>query len=205
MEPSRETIIFALALVFFSQKGNKPKGRPLGPEWSDEDMLIFASSVKATGVPVEAALLVYTAESNLDPKASSGVAWGLAQITAGTLRDLKWSEPAPAFGKLSVADQVPWIVQLLEYQKKAIGFTPATALDLAVANLSPAAARAKRFVVYDSKKPGELAAYNGNAGLDSRGKGNIDRDDVAAYLRSWRDSETYKRALVQLARVQHGR
>ncbi len=205
MELSREAVFFVLAVVFFSQKGKRTGTvkRPLGPEWSDEEMFIFANHVRRTGVRVADALAVYTAESNLDPKATSGVAWGIPQMTAATLKDLKWSEPASDFAKLSVADQAPWIEQLLEYQKKIIGFTPQNALDLYVANFSPAAAKSKANIIYDSRKPSELAAYEANAGLDTAHKGYIDRADLKAYLKSWVESDTYARALEQLQKVEH--
>jgi hypothetical protein len=167
-------------------------------------MFVFAHTIKQTGVPVEAALAVYTSESNLNPAAVSLTnASGLAQIMPATLRDIGYSDTPAEFRKLGVADQAPWVQKLLEYQIKIIGFTPKKALDLYVANFSPAAARSKSFVIYDSKKPAELAAYNANSGLDSKGKGNIDRNDLAAYLRSWVDSDTYRRALEQLQKVQH--
>ncbi len=206
MELSREAVFFVLACIFFSQKGAK-KGtpqRPLGPEWSDEDMFVFANHVKQTGVPVEAALAVYTAESNLNPAAVSRTnASGLAQIMPATLRDIAYSETPAEFRKLGVADQAPWIQRLLEYQIKIIGFTPTKAVDLYTANISPAAAKSKANVIYDSRVPAQVAAYNANAGLDSKGKGYIDRADLAAYLRSWVDSDTYRRALDQLRKVQH--
>lgn len=204
MELSREAVFFIVAVVFFSQKGSR-KGtahRPLGPAWSDDDMFVFANHVQQTGVPVAAALAVYTAESNLNPAAVSQTnASGLAQIMPATLRDIGYSDSPAEFRKLSVADQAPWIQQLLEYQIKSIGFTPSTALDLYVANFSPAAAKSKAFVIYDSQKPAELAAYNANRGLDTKHKGNIDRNDLGAYLRSWIDSDTYRRAIEQLAKV----
>lgn len=205
MELSREVVIFGLVLVFFSQKRRKGTlMRPLGPAWSDDDMFVFANYVKQTGVPVENALAVYTAESNLNPAAVSPTnASGLAQIMPATLKDIGYTDTPADFRKLGVADQAPWIQRLLEYQTKIIGFTPANALDLYVANFSPAAARSKAFVIYDGKVPAQAAAYAANKGLDRMHKGNIDRNDLANYLRSWVDSDTYRRAIEQLNQVQH--
>jgi hypothetical protein len=182
-------------------KGHTTRG-PSEP-WSDEDMLIFAGHVKAAGVPVETALLVYTEESNLDPHASSGSAWGLAQITTPTLKDIGWTESGAAFGKLGVADQAPWIQKLLEYQSKAIGFVPVSPLDLFAANLSPAAARARSDKIYDSAVPAQAAAYNANRGLDRTKKGYIARSDLSAVLNDLASSVTYTKALAQLQRMQH--
>lgn len=206
MELSREGVLFLLACIFFSQKGAR-KGtlqRPLGPEWSDDDMFVFAHTVEQTGVPVEAALAVYTAESNLNPAAVSRTnASGLAQMMPATLRDIGYSDSPADFRKLGVADQAPWVAKLLEYQIKIIGFTPTKALDLYTANISPAAAKSKATIIYDSRVPAQAANYAANAGLDTKGKGYIDRTDLANYLRSWVDSDTYRRALEQLRKVQH--
>jgi hypothetical protein len=205
---SDKQIWLALGLFWFmGQQSKKRGGRTLGPEWSDEDMLVFNGHVKGTGVPTEAALLVYTVESNLDPHASSGIAWGLPQITAQTLKGIDWSEPAADFGKLGVADQAPWVEKLLRYQIAAIGFTPATALDLYVANLSPLAARNKSITIYDGSVKEQAAAYKANRGLDrsSPKKGYITRNDLNSVLTEAETWETYTRAVDQLRRIEsHG-
>lgn len=192
---------FLLMLLFLGIIGATKKrgGRALGPEWTLEEMFIFSNSVKHTGVPVPAALSVYTAESNLNPKAVNPKtqASGLAQIMPSTLRELGYSEGPIAFRKLGVADQTPWVVKLLEYQIKSIGFVPKSALDLYVANLSPAAARAHSDVIYSRDVPAQVDAYNANAGLDTGNKGTIDRSDLQRVINSIEQSETYKRALEQ--------
>lgn len=167
-------------------------------------MRTFDAHVMATGVRTEVALLVYTEESNLDPHVSSGSAWGLAQINAGTLKDIGWTDPPAEFGKLGVGDQAPWIQKLLEYQTKIIGFTPTNALDLFTANLSPAAARSKSIVIYDSNDPSQAAYYKGNKGLDRDKKGYITRNDLALVLTELETSETYMRAIDQLRRIHGG-
>lgn len=183
-------------------KGHTTRG-PSEP-WSDDEMSVFANNVMAAGVPVEAALLVYTAESNLDPHASSGIAWGLAQFTKPTLKDLGWTGSGPEFGQLGVADQAPWIQKLLEYQTKIIGFKAQSPLELYAANFSPSAARARSDRIYDSAVPTQAAAYAANQGLDRAKKGYIARSDLAAVLNDVASSATYTRALAQLQRVQHG-
>jgi hypothetical protein len=201
----KQVMLGLLLLWMIAQPAKKRRGRAAGPAWSDEDMLIFDGSVRGALVPTEAALLVYTAESNLDPAASSGIAWGLPQITAGTLRDIGWTDAAKDFGKLGVADQSPWVQRLLQYQSKSIGFTPQTALDLFAANLSPSAASKQSAVIYDSKLPSQADAYQKNKGLDRGHKGKITRDDLAAVLTVLETSETYLRAIQQLQRIRgHG-
>lgn len=192
----------ALLLIWFSQSKPKRRGRAAGPPWTDEEMFTFNNYVKGTLVPTDAALLVYTAESNLDPSASSGIAWGLAQITAPTLREIGWTDKAADFGKLGVADQAPWIAKLLQYQSKSIGFTPSNALDLFVANLSPAAAAKKSITIYDGSVPSQAEAYKKNKGLDRAHKGYITRNDLNAVLTELETSETYMRAIDQLRRMQ---
>jgi len=169
--------------------------------WTDEEMFIFANHVGRTGVPVEAALAVYTGESGLHPRAFSGAAYGLAQMRAQTLREIGWSSPPKEFLELGVADQAPWIEKLLNYQAKAVGFTPTNALDLYVTNLSPVAAKSHRDVIYSASVPAEAAAYEGNKGLDKAKKGYIDRADLALYLDRVMNGETYKQAIIQLNRV----
>jgi len=192
-------LLLGLGLLWFYNGGNFQKKSTMN--WTDEEMFIFNNCVKRTGVPTEAALAVYTGESGLNPKASSGAAFGIAQITAATLRDIGWSSPAKDFLQLGVADQAPWIEKLLNYQAKAVGFTPTNALDLYVTNLSPAAAKAHRDVIYSASVPSEVAAYEGNKGLDKAKKGYIDRADLALYLDRILYGETYKQAVDQLNRI----
>jgi hypothetical protein len=204
---SDKHVIFGLlALWLFAQQPKKKRaGRQPGPPWTDEDMLIFDASVRGAMVPTEAALLTYTAESNLDPAASSGIAWGLAQITAGTLKEIGYTDPPAQFGKLGVADQSPWIQRLLQYQSKTIGYTPQTALDLFAVNLSPAAAVNKSITIFDGKVPKQADAYKKNKNLDRSGKGYITRNDLNAVLTELETSETYLHAIDQLQRIRgHG-
>lgn len=205
---SDKHILLGLAFFWFiGQGGSKPAKRKASPAWTDEEMLIFDGHVKATGVPTEVALLVYTLESNLDPHASSGIAWGLPQMTRDTLYNIDWSETGADFGKLSVADQAPWIEKLLRYQIAVLGGKPpTTALDLFVVNLWPQAALSKAQVVLDSNVPKQAAAYKANKGLDrSRPKkGYISRNDLASVLSELETSETYMRAIEQLRRIHGG-
>jgi len=206
MALSGEQVAIGLLLLYFTASPGKKAGRAraLPPEWTDDEMFVFYNHVKGTLVPPEAALLVYTVESNLDPRATSGIAWGLPQMTGATLKDIGWTEPAANFAKLGVADQAPWIAKLLQYQSKSIGFVPDNALDLFVANLSPAAAARKSVTIYDGSVPAQAAAYKNNKGLDRAHKGYITRNDLTAVLTELETSETYTRALDQLGRVKHG-
>jgi hypothetical protein len=160
-------------------------------------MRIFAEQLGPLGVPLEAALAVYTAESGLDPKASSGIAWGIAQLTGRTLKGLGWLKPAKEFGQLSVKDQAPWIAKLVASQARMIGFIPKNALELYVANFKPAAAKAHEDVLYRQGSDG----YAKNASLDRDRKGWIDRQDLQVSLNRAEATETYKRAIAQLAKV----
>lgn len=163
--------------------GAKRMPRP-NVEWSDDDALAFTAAVKAAGVPVEAALQVYAAESGLDPQASSGIAWGLAQFVGKTLKGLGWQRSAAEFGGLSVAEQAPWIAKLLKQQVAILGRVPSSALDLYVLNFWPAAARAGYDVVLvrDSQVAKERQAYAANKNLDRAGKGYITRGDLQTSL-----------------------
>jgi len=161
------------------------KRRPrVDVQWSDEDARAFVAHVQALGVPLEAALQVYASESGLDPQASSGIAWGLAQFTGKTLKGLGWQRSAAEFGGLSVAEQAPWIGKLLKAQMAMLGRVPSSALDLYVLNFWPKAARAKYDVILvrDSREALERQAYEKNKGLDRTGKGYITRGDLQTAL-----------------------
>ena len=163
--------------------GAKRMPRP-GVEWSDDDARAFVAAVKAANVPVEAALNVYAAESGLDPQASSGIAWGLAQFVGRTLKGLGWQRSGAEFGGLSVAEQAPWITRLLKSQVAMLGRAPSSALDLYVLNFWPAAARAGYDVILvrDSRVAKEREAYAKNKNLDRAGKGYITRGDLQTSL-----------------------
>ena len=196
--PRRESINWPLlvlvGLVVFSVRkslplpatgkaGAKRMPRP-GVEWSDDDALAFTQAVKAAGVPVDAALQVYAAESGLDPQASSGIAWGLAQFVGKTLKGLGWQRSAAEFGGLTVAEQAPWVTKLLKAQVAMLGRAPSSALDLYVLNFWPAAARAGYDVILvrDSRVAKEREAYEKNKGLDRARKGYITRGDLQTSL-----------------------
>jgi hypothetical protein len=165
--------------------------------WTDQEMRTFAEQLGPLGVPLEAALAVYTAESGLDPKASSGIAFGIAQLTGRTLKGLGWLKPAKDFGQLSVSAQAPWIAKLVASQARMIGFVPKNALELYVANFKPAAAKAGEDVLYRQGQD----AYAKNINLDRDRKGFIDRHDLQVSLNRAEATETYKRAIAQLAKV----
>lgn len=191
-----------LGLLLLSRAGSKRKPA-VNVAWSDEDMRAFRKAVEASGVPLDAALQVYAAESGLDAAASSGAAWGIAQITAQTLRGIGYGGDGPSFGTLSVADQAPWIGRLLKSQVAYLGYTPQTAVDLYAVNFWPKAAKLREdvIVVRDSKDPREAAAYRGNAGLDQKKKGWITRDDLRVRLDKFGKLPALMRAREQARRL----
>ena len=187
-----------VVLVGLYSKAKRRGARPSMPvTWTDQEMRTFAEQLGPIGVPLEAALAVYTAESGLDPKASSGIAWGIAQFTARTLKGLGWTRPAKEFGTLSISQQAPWVAKLVASQARMIGFVPKNALELYVANFKPAAAKAGEDVLYRQGQD----AYAKNINLDRDRKGFIDRHDLQVSLARAEATETYKRAIAQLAKV----
>lgn len=165
--------------------------------WTDAEMRTFIDQLKPIGVPLADALLVYTAESGLDPKASSGIAFGVPQITQIAAKQIGWTRPLREFGGLTVAQQVPWIAKLQAAQIRMIGYTPKTALELYVANLSPRAAAARTERIYD----GGTAAYAANRNLDRDRKGYIAAADLQVSLDRAKSTTTYQDALAQLSRL----
>lgn len=165
--------------------------------WTDAEMRTFIDQLKPLGVPLADALLVYTAESGLDPKASSGIAFGVPQITQIAAKQIGWTRPLREFGTLTVAQQVPWIAKLQASQIRMIGYTPKTALELYVANLSPKAAAARSERIYE----GGTAAYAKNSNLDRDHKGYIAAADLKVSLDRAKSTTTYQDALAQLSRL----
>jgi hypothetical protein len=191
-------LLFALGGLLTS---TRRKGTAAAPVvWTEDEMRTFVRHVQPLGVPLEAALAVYTAESGLNPKASSGIAWGIAQIIGTTLRGIGWTRPAKDFGTLSITEQIPWVAKLLAAQIRGIGYVPKSALELYVANFSPAAAKERAEIIYRRGSQ----AYAKNEALDHDKKGYIDQADLAVSIRRAEASETYKRAIAQLEKVSHG-
>ena len=194
-----EMAVIALLVIGVATKASRRGAKPSTPaiRWTDSEMATFIEQVAPIGVPLEAALKVYAAESGLDPHASSGIAWGLCQAIGSTLKALGWQRAAKEFGTLSVAQQAPWIAKLLAYQARAIGFVPDNAIDLYVANFSPLAAKMHANVLYREG----TQAYAKNRGLDHGAKGYIDRGDLALALGKAESSDAYKNAVAQLRRL----
>ena len=168
-------------------------------QWSDGDMQAFVDEVRPLGIPLADSLLVYTAESGLDPTASSGIAWGLPQLTQIAAKQIGWTRPLRDFGTLTVAQQAPWIAKLQASQIRMIGYTPKDALELYVANFSPKAAAARSEVIYRQG----TASYAKNANLDRDHKGYIAAADLKVALDRARSSTTYQNAVKQLERMTH--
>jgi hypothetical protein len=163
-------------------------------------MRAFSDAVKAASVEVPHALLVYTAESGLNPKASSGAAWGLAQMTLKTLVGLGWKQGGPAFGERTIEEQAPWIHKLLLSQVRVLGRPPSSALELYVLNFSPAAAASDSEVIYRAP----TANYEANKGLDRERKGYIARADLQTALDRAVNHPAYRYALQVFADLEAG-
>jgi hypothetical protein len=192
--PSVSTgLLVLLALWAFSSKKKPQKPRPPFVRWTDGEMLSFMAALDRVPIDVGIALKVYAAESGLNPKASSGVAWGLCQAIESTLRSAGWNGPAKGFGLLGVAEQAPWVADVIRQQIKMIGFTPDNALDLFVANLSPLAAKQHADVIY--RAPSQN--YEANKNLDREGKGYINRADMNRRLNEAASSPAYQTAVAQ--------
>ena len=162
-------------------------------------MHLFMDEVASLGLVPEDVLAVYTAESGLDPAATSDSAFGIPQLTRDTAKAIGWQGNVRDFAKLSVADQIPWITKLLAAQIRSIGYVPANALELYVANFSPRAARDRDNVLYRAGS----AAYDNptNRRLDRENKGFISSDDLAVSLRQAQNSAVYLAAIEQVRRI----
>lgn len=188
-----------LLFVFARRRGAKaPRGTFT---WSEHDMREFVRELEPLGIPLEESLLVYTAESGLDPRASSGIAYGIPQLTAIAAKQIGWTRPLREFGTLTVAQQAPWIARLQAAQIRQIGYTPKNALELYVANLSPKAARERADVIYREGTDN----YAKNASLDRGHKGYIAPSDLSVQIDAARSSAVYKRALELLAQIRGNR
>lgn len=188
-------LVFALFAAGSRRRGSRAPSGKFG--WSEHDMRQFVAEIEPLGVPLEDSLLVYAAESALDPRASSGVAYGIPQLTQIAAKQIGWTRPLRDFGTLSVANQAPWIARLQASQIRQIGYVPANALELAVANFSPKAARERSTVIYRQGTD----AYAKNSGLDSDHKGFIAPLDLDRALNRTRESGIYKQALALLEKV----
>lgn len=188
-------MLLALLFIFARRRGANPPNPSFN--WTERDMREFVREVESIGVPAETALLVYAAETNLDPHASSGIAWGLPQMLGNTLRSIGWQSKPSDFGTLSVFMQAPWIAKLLALQARIIGFVPKDPLDLYVANFKPSAAANREDVLYVKGSD----AYAKNYRLDRKNKGFISRSDLADRLDLARNLSTYKQAIEMLERI----
>jgi hypothetical protein len=160
-------------------------------------MLAFIANVGPLGIPLPDSLLVYAAESGLDPTASSGIAFGICQLTQIAAKQIGWTRPLREFGTLSITEQAPWVARLQAEQIRMIGYTPKNALELYVANLSPKAAKERSEVIYRQGTP----EYAKNFRLDRDKKGYIAAADLNVSLERARTTTTYKNALAQLERL----
>lgn len=196
-------VVIGAALLFLGVGAKKVKqGRGVRAskgkyDWTDHDMRTFISELEPLGVPLADSLLVYTSESGLDPQASSGIAFGICQLTQIAAKEIGWTRPLREFGTLSVYQQAPWIAKLQASQIRMIGYTPKTALELYVANLSPKAAAARSDVIYVQGTKN----YAKNANLDRDKKGYISASDLDRSLNGARQSPIYLAAIEHLKRM----
>jgi hypothetical protein len=177
--------------VLLATSYRKPRRGSTFKQWSKDDCEAFRDAIQPLGVPIDSALQVYAAESGLNPAASSGIAWGLCQATAPTLRAVGWfnnHKTAKEFGTLSVELQSPWISQILAMQLRTTGMKSISPLDLYVLNFSPAAAKSGANVIYSAPSK----EYMANKSLDAAGKGYIDRADLQRALDRARQSQAYQ-------------
>ena len=194
-------VLVGLVLVGIAYRGSKRGAKPTAfRTWNTADVDAFVREIQPMGIPLEAVLAVYAAESGLDPRASSGIAWGLCQAIESTLKGAGWfasHKRASEFGQLTVAEQAPWLARIMASQIRMIGFTPDNALDFYVANFSPLAARNHADVLYRQG----TSAYDKNRGLDRGKKGYIDRADLQAALDRARQTAAYRNTLAQVQAV----
>jgi hypothetical protein len=194
-------IVVGLVLVGIAMRGAKRGAKPSAfKPWSDNDAQTFLDELTPLGIPIDALLQVYAAESGLDPKASSGIAWGLCQAIEPTLKGAGWfasHKKASEFGQLTVAQQAPWLANIVASQIRMIGFVPKNATDFYAANFNPSAARAKADVMYSAPS----TAYTKNRNLDQSAKGFINRADLAAALARARAGRPYLETSEQLRRL----
>jgi hypothetical protein len=172
-------------------------------DWTADEMRAFVAAVAPTGVNPAHALHVYASESNLDPAAMprSQAAAGLMQAQRTLLKAAGWTDTVPAFARLGVAEQAPWIGKMLRLQIGGVGFVPRSALELYLVNLSPLAAKEGRDVIYRRDDPVEGPLYNGTKGLDVEGKGFINRADLARVLARVERNARLQRHLALLRRA----
>ena len=188
-------MVIALLFILARRRGSVAP-RP-SFNWTDRDMRDFVREVESIGVPAETALLVYTAETGLDPKASSGIAWGLPQMLGATLKTIGWTAKPSDFSALSVSLQAPWIAKLLALQARIIGYVPKDPLDLYVANFKPSAAAQRDEILYVKGSD----AYAKNYRLDRKNKGFISRSDLADRLEIAKQTSIYRQAIELLDRI----
>lgn len=195
--------ILVLGLLWYFAKRKATGGKPAVSttktsfNWSESDMKKFVDTVEPLGVQADDALLVYAAESDLNPRATSGIAYGIPQMIESTLKGLGFTGTGKDFLTYSVADQIPWIGKLIEAQINITRFTPKNALDLYVLNFRPASAPIREPIIVRSGEPG----YKENKGLDYGNKGYITRGDLQKRLNSVANGATYKAAIALLKQV----
>lgn len=169
--------------------------------WDLSDVEAFVRELGGLGMPLEPLLLVMAAESGLNPRASSGVAWGLMQAQGPVLKSAGWTREPSSFTQLSVQQQLPWIRKMLTKQVAFSGYAPQTSVEIFRMNLSPVAGKNRNAIIYDSTVPGQRQAYAANRQLDLSGKGRIDVSDLANNLANVERTQHYNRHRAMLRGV----
>lgn len=169
--------------------------------WELSDMQAYVRELVGLGMPLEPLLLVMAAESGLNPRASSGVAWGLMQAQGPILKSVGWTKPPSSFALLSVQQQLPWIRKMLTKQIAFSTYAPQSSVEIFRMNLSPVAGKNRNAIIYDSTVPGQRQAYAANRQLDLSGKGRIDVSDLANTLANVERTQHYSRHRAMLRGV----
>lgn len=192
----------ALAVLLLLVLSGEAKAKLiLGEPMTDDEMKDFASAMRAIGVDPAIVIAVYNLESRMHPHAlnTTSGAQGLAQLMPATLRVLGYQGDTARFHALSLREQLPWVVKLLQSQVGALGEVPATPARLMHLQLHPAGIQERLKTgtrVYTNPEQGYLA----NKALDHGAKGYIDESDLELAISDNAGVE-YHAAMAQLARV----
>ncbi len=192
MKSEGEALVLLLLLASVGLARKKYAG------WTDDDMRAFLDAIKRTGVPAEAALLVYYLESGLQPwQVNAHGSYGINQAQRALLDASGWKGSTWGYLNLSVREQLPYVAKILSLQVRDIGYAPSDAAELMRAQLSLKAAKEKNDTIYSAPSAG----YQANRWMDKTQKGSITMDDLRASLDQVAKQPLYQRHLSQLRRL----
>lgn len=138
----------------------------------------YVALFRGCGIPLEHLLLMFYAESGLDPQATSGAAWGINQAQGPLLKLAGFHGNPPDYCLLSVREQLPIVRKCVQVQINAIGHAPQTPGEVWRMNLSPSAAQKRSEVIYARDNPAQRRFYEANKALDTGNKGTITLSDL---------------------------